>query len=92
MILQSPCVQRPGPNRVDVELFLKQCDQSRLETLLRTVQQRLGSPEERLGDVECAQLIVHQMNNRLTAQRADDIMRQLDAAGFPPDPRNETKT
>jgi hypothetical protein len=86
MILQSPCAERPGPNRVDVELFLKQCSQPHLETLLRTVQLRLGSPEERLGDVDCAQMIVHQMNNRLTAQRVDDIMRQLDEAGFPPDP------
>ncbi|HWA24589.1 MAG TPA: hypothetical protein VG734_02865 [Lacunisphaera sp.] len=86
MILQSPCVERPGPNRVDVELFLKQCDQPRLETLLRTVQQRLGSPAERLGDVDCAQMIVHQMNNLLTVRRVNEIMRQLDESGYPPSP------
>jgi len=63
---------------MEIELFLKQCSRPQLETLLRTVQLRLGSPDERVGDVDCAQMIAHQINNVLTVQRVNELLRQLD--------------
>jgi len=74
------CADRPNDSRADIELFLKQCTQAQLETKLRTIQLRLGSPAERPGDLDCAQLIAHQLNNLLTVQRVNEILRQLDEA------------
>jgi len=69
---------------VDAELFIKQCSQPQLEAMLRAIQSRLGSPEERLGDVDWAQLIGHQINNLLTVRRVSELLRQLDEDDHPP--------
>lgn len=81
-----PFPERPGLTRAELEPFLRQCTQAELEALLHAIQLRLGSPEERLGDVDCAQLIVHRLNNLLTIQRAEEILRELDELppGFEP--------
>jgi hypothetical protein len=84
------CSDRPEATRADIELFLKQCSQTQLETKLRAVQQRLGSPDERPGDLDCAQMIGHQLNNVLTIQRVNEILRQLDELEQPTDARDET--
>lgn len=84
MTTSSPCVKRPSARRLDVELFLKQCSHPQLATLLHGVQRRLGSPDERIGDVDCAQMIVHQINNLLTVERVNTILRQLDDPDQPP--------
>jgi hypothetical protein len=82
----SPCSERPGARRHDIEVFLKQCSLLQLESLLRCVQGRLGSPDERIGDVDCAQMIAHQINNVLTVERVNTLLRQLDAPLQSPDP------
>jgi hypothetical protein len=81
---QNPCSDRPGATRADIELLLKQSSQAQLEAKLRAIQRRLGSPDERPGDIDCAQLIVHQLNNILTVQRANELLRQLDGMENPP--------
>ena len=51
--------------------------------MLRVIQLRLGTPDECLGDMDYAQLIAHQLNNVLTAQRIAEALRRLDA--LPPE-------
>ena len=68
-----------------MELFLKQCSQPQLETMLRAIQLRLGSPGEHPGDLDCAQMIAHQINNLRTVERVNEILRHLDEADDPPD-------
>jgi len=85
------CSDRPNASRADIELFLKQCSLAQLETKLRAIQQRLGTPDERPGDLDCAQMIAHQINNHLTVQRVNELLRQLDEAESFPEPRDATK-
>jgi len=85
------CSDRPNASRADIELFLKQCSLAQLETKLRAIQQRLGTPDERPGDLDCAQMIGHQINNHLTVQRVNELLRQLDEAESFPEPRDATK-
>ena len=58
--------------------------------MLRIVQWRLGALDECPGDVYCAQMIAHQLNNVRTVQRVDEILRQLDEAENFPDARDGT--
>jgi hypothetical protein len=51
--------------------------------MLRVVQARLGTADERLGDLDFVQMIAHQINNVLTARRIEETLRLLDQ---PPDP------
>ena len=78
--------ENPGLTRAELERFIHQCSQAQLEALLQAIELRLGSPDERMGDVDCAQLIVHRLNNLLTIQRAEEILRELDELppGFEP--------
>jgi hypothetical protein len=46
--------------------------------MLRVIQLRLGTPDERLGDMDYAQVVAHQLNNVLTAQRIEEALRRLD--------------
>ena len=78
MTAQYPCSDRPGLTRTEVELSLRSCTLPQLEARLRAVQLRLGTPDEFLGDLECAQIIAHQINNVLTAQRLTETLRRLD--------------
>jgi hypothetical protein len=82
----TPFQERPGLTRAELETCLRQCSQAQLEAMLQAIQLRLGSPDERMGDVDCAQLIVHRLNNLLTIQRAEEILRELDELppGFEP--------
>jgi hypothetical protein len=57
-------------------LFLGQCDEARLQAMLQTVQQRLGTPAERPNDVFHARNIAHRLHNLLTAKR---LRADLDA-------------
>jgi hypothetical protein len=54
--------------------------------MLRTIQARLGTPDERLGDMDFVQMIAHQINNLLTARRIEEALRQLDQRPNPPPP------
>ena len=78
MTAPHPCSDRPGITRAAIELSLKQCTLPQLEAKLRAVQLRLGTPAECLGDLECAQMIAHQINNVLTALRLTETLRRLD--------------
>ncbi len=42
------------------------------------VQSCLGSPDERPGDMDCVQIIAQQLNNVLTAEQAEEFIRELD--------------
>lgn len=79
MSAQLPPFLRPGATRAEIELLLPQCSLVELQAMLQPIQRRLGSSEEIPGDVECAQRIVHQINNVLTALQAEDVLRELDA-------------
>ncbi len=78
--MSSPplCYEHPGASRDDIEALLKTFTRPQLEAKLRTVQLRLGSPHERPGDMDCAQLIAHQLNNVLTGEKAGEFIRDLD--------------
>ena len=53
----------------ECEVHLKQRDQRELETLLNTVESRLGTATERPNDLDCAQAIAHQLANVVTGLR-----------------------
>ncbi len=78
MHLPHFCPDHPGLTRDDIITLLKTFTRSQLQEKLRAVQLRLGSQAERPNDVDCAQLLVHQINNVLTAERVDAMLRQLD--------------
>lgn len=69
---------RPGATRAEVDLLLPAYNRPQLEALLHSIQRRLGSPEEIPGDIECAQLIVHRLNNLIQAEQARELLRELD--------------
>jgi hypothetical protein len=81
-----PCTLRPNPSRAEIERSLKLCDQASLEAMLRVIQARLGTPDERLGDMDFVQMIAHQLNNVLTARRVEEALRQLGQPPPPPSP------
>jgi len=47
--------------------------------MLRVAQLRLGTPEERLGDMDFVQMVAHQLNNVLTARRIAEALLRLDS-------------
>lgn len=72
------CPDHPGATRDDIINLLKTFTRPQLEAKLRDVQLRLGTNLERPNDVDCAQLLVHQLNNARTVERAEEILRRLD--------------
>lgn len=70
---------------MEIERSLKLCNLASLEAMLRVAQARLGTGDERLGDMDFVQLVAHQLNNVLTARRVAEALRQLDEPPGPPD-------
>lgn len=69
-----------------VDEFSRRLPELALESLravLRALQFRLGTPEEHPCDLERAQLLGHELNNRLTPQKLRESLRRL---GLPPAP------
>lgn len=75
---EPSCPSHRAIPRAEIEQALKHCNQPTLEAMLRVVQLRLGTPGECLGDLDYAQMIAHQVNNLLTAQRLAEALRRLD--------------
>ena len=85
---QNPSSQNP-PTQVAAGLNasgrclvdgLDKCTEQQLETLLRSIQRRLGTSQEELGDFDYARVIAHELNNLLTVSR----LRQGMASGTNP--------
>ena len=53
-----------------------------LRVALQVLQARLGTPAEQPCDIERAQALGHEINNRMTATRLETDLRRL---GLPPD-------
>lgn len=78
MTARPPPLLRPGATRAEIDAFVRQRSLAQLQAQLHVLQRRLGSPDEIPGDVECAQLLAHRINNLLTAIQTGELLRELD--------------
>ena len=53
----------------EIERRLKACPQAQLAAMLRRLESRLGTTQERPRDFEHARIVAHQLNNRLAVER-----------------------
>ena len=60
------------------DFLLKTSDEEKLEELLRLVQKRLGTCEERRDDFDLAQSIAHQLNNLWTVARLREAVSRCE--------------
>jgi len=65
---------------------VRKLDLESVQALLQALQLRLGTPEEQPCDLERAQLLGHEINNRLTPQKMQDSLRELGLLPVPPTP------
>lgn len=58
--------------------FLQQIrfmEEAALEAILRTIQLRLGTPEESHKDFDHARIVAHELNNLITIRRLNEALR-----------------